>query len=219
MAGSTRSGCSAARSHCAAARSKPDRTHGRDTDQGNGHRFSYRREPGLLHAVAELCAGAAAAGLFRADQLAPYRPARAGPRQRRPASNEHTLAHRRGFPGYGSSRCSSAARPTARVHSQPLAPYPFAPLFSAPKAFLNLTILMLASEHPRPISQTFQPPEGVGGGLRIPNGDSKSRPLRRLRLPEICVRGTGRRDERRVLLRVARHRPYNALAMSGCVEY
>jgi antirestriction protein ArdC len=42
--------------------------------QGHGHRFPYWRQPGFLHAWSRLCAGAAAPGLFRADQLASHGP-------------------------------------------------------------------------------------------------------------------------------------------------
>ena len=41
-------------------------------DQSQRHRLPHRRQPGLLHARARLCAGPTAASLFRADQLAPH---------------------------------------------------------------------------------------------------------------------------------------------------
>jgi len=63
-------------------------------------------------------------------------------------------------------------RPTVHADSQPLFPCPLAPLSSAPKGLRNLSILMRTAEHLRPISRTFQPSEG--GGLRIPNRDSKA---------------------------------------------
>ncbi len=47
----------------------------RGADQGDRHRLPHRRQPGLLRSGPRLCAGAAAAGLFRADQLAPHRAA------------------------------------------------------------------------------------------------------------------------------------------------
>ena len=105
----------------AATGARPDRAHGRGADQGDRHRLPHRRQPRLLRPRARLCAGSAAASLFRADQLAPHRAARARSRQRRPAPAE-------------------------------------------------------------------------------------PRSLRLLRLQEVCVRGAGRRDERRLLLRLARHR-------------
>ncbi len=40
--------------------------------KATGHRLPHRRQPRLLRARARLRAGAAAAGLFRADQLAPH---------------------------------------------------------------------------------------------------------------------------------------------------
>ena len=61
--------------HCRAAASAWfDRADGRGADQGDRHRLSHRGQPGLLYARAGLCAGAAAASLFRADQLASHRP-------------------------------------------------------------------------------------------------------------------------------------------------
>ena len=96
-----------------------DRADGRGADQGDGDRLPHRRRPGLLHARARLCAGPAAASLFRADQLASHGAARARSRQWRPTS-------------------------------------------------------------------------------------AKPRPDGHLRLEEVCVRGTGRRDERRVLLHLSR---------------
>jgi hypothetical protein len=61
---------------------RPHRTARRDPDPGNRHRLPHRRRPRLLCAGTRLCAGAAAAGLFRADQLAPHGPARTGARHR-----------------------------------------------------------------------------------------------------------------------------------------
>jgi hypothetical protein len=61
-----------------AATSRSDRAQGRGADSGNGHRPAHRRQPGLLRPGARLCSGPAAASLFRAHQLAPHRPARAG---------------------------------------------------------------------------------------------------------------------------------------------
>ena len=65
----------ARRSRCcrAAARARTDRAQGRGADQGDGYRLPHRRQPRLLRTSARLCAGAAAASLFRADQLAPHR--------------------------------------------------------------------------------------------------------------------------------------------------
>jgi antirestriction protein ArdC len=41
--------------------------------QGDRHRLSHRRQPRLLYAFSRLCAGAAAACLWRTNQLAPHR--------------------------------------------------------------------------------------------------------------------------------------------------
>ena len=55
---------------------------GRSPDQGDRHRLPHRRQSRLLCADGGLRAGAAAGGLFRADQLAPHRAPRTFPRQR-----------------------------------------------------------------------------------------------------------------------------------------
>ena len=50
---------------------RPDRAAGRGVDRRHRRRFSHRRRARLLQPDARLHTGAAAAGLFRADQLAP----------------------------------------------------------------------------------------------------------------------------------------------------
>jgi hypothetical protein len=57
---------------CAATAAWPDQTEGRGADQSDRRRFPHRRQPRLLFARARLCAGPAAASLFRAYQLAPH---------------------------------------------------------------------------------------------------------------------------------------------------
>ena len=78
----------------ATAAAGPDRAQGRGADPGDRRRLPHRRQPRLLRAGPGLRHGPAAAGLFRADQLAPHGPARAGARQRpsvpsRPRSQRH----------------------------------------------------------------------------------------------------------------------------------
>ena len=80
-----------------------DRATGRGADQGDRHRLPHRRQSRLLYPGARLCAGAAAARLFRANQLAPHRAART---RRMPAAIASrlnrdlsgTLRHRRNMP-------------------------------------------------------------------------------------------------------------------------
>ena len=70
--GAMRRSAGGSRGRRTAAGAWADRAQGRGADQGDRHRFPHRRQPGLLHARARLCAGPAAASLFRADQLAPH---------------------------------------------------------------------------------------------------------------------------------------------------
>ncbi|MGY3353680.1 antirestriction protein ArdC [Bradyrhizobium sp. GM0.4] len=58
------------RNNSAASAARPDRAAGRKAHQGDSHRLPHRRQPRLLCADRRLCAGAATASLFRADQLA-----------------------------------------------------------------------------------------------------------------------------------------------------
>ena len=60
------------RHRCAATAAGLNRTHGGSPDQGQRNLISHRWKSRILCTSRRLCAGPAAAGLFRADQLAPH---------------------------------------------------------------------------------------------------------------------------------------------------